>query len=104
MEDKKYEVLRTIDGEYKTVLTQKYKQRKVWVRPDIRQMYSFIPGTITQIAVRVGQEVKKGDTLMMFNAMKMSNTLKAPFDGRIATIAVREAEVVPKGVLLLEFE
>lgn len=54
--------------------------------------------------MRVGDQVKEGDTLLTFKAMKMHNTYRSPVGGKVAKIHVAEGEVVPKGALLLEFE
>jgi len=65
---------------------------------------SFIPGTVLEILVEAGQEVKKGDNLMILEAMKMQNHLKCALDGRVKKIAVKKGEKVSKGTLLLEME
>lgn len=100
----KLEFLETVDGRYSTILSKKYKERIPWTVPDPRQMISYIPGTISELLVVVGQKVKKGDPLMTFNAMKMSNTYSSPCDGTVARLLVQPGEVVPKGVVVLEFE
>lgn len=100
----KYDTLQTMHGEFTTIVTESYKNRKTWVRPDPRQVFSFIPGTITEILVEVGSVVEKEDKLLMFKAMKMDNTFHSPVGGRVKVIHVKVGEIVPKGVLLLEFE
>lgn len=100
----KYDTLQTMHGEFTTIVTDSYKNRKGWVRPDPRQVFSFIPGTITEVSVEIGTEVKKGDKLLMFKAMKMDNTFLSPVDGTVKVIHVKVGEIVPKGVLVLEFE
>lgn len=99
-----YENLSTPHGTFRTTLSAKYKNRTPWHAKDPRQVISFIPGTITTIDVRVGDQVKEGDTLLTFKAMKMHNTYRSPVGGKVAKIHVAEGEVVPKGALLLEFE
>lgn len=98
------EELTTIDGTYSTTLPEKFKKRKGWSRPDQRQVFSYIPGTITSVVVKVGQNVEKGQPLLTFNAMKMSNTYGSPISGKIAKIHVEENQAVAKGLLLVEFE
>ena len=65
---------------------------------------SFIPGTVLNILVREGQEVKIGNELMILDAMKMKNQLKCNIDGKIKRIIVKNGEKVSKGTLLLEME
>lgn len=91
----KYDTITTVDGTYHTIVPDSYKN-KGWHRPDPRQIFSFIPGTITEISVKVGDTVKIGDKLLMFNAMKMNNTLCAAQDGTIAAVHVAVGEIVPE--------
>ena len=99
-----YETLRTKHGDYQTTLTEAYKNRKPWTAPNPKEVYSFIPGTILELSVAVGQEVKKGDKLLMFKAMKMDNTFLSPMDGVVGKIHCKVGDIVPKGQLLLEFK
>ena len=59
--------------EYKTYLTKKFLERKMWKAPDPLQVLSHIPGSVIEIFVKPGQKVKKGDKLMIYEAMKMMN-------------------------------
>lgn len=60
-----------------------------------------MPGTITDVRVSQGDTVKRGDTLMILEAMKMENELKAPFDGVVSAIEVTKGAAVNAGTLLL---
>lgn len=100
----KYDILNTENGSYATTFTKKYAEQKPWEPLNPKEILSFIPGTITDIRVEVGQTVAKGDVLLMFNAMKMNNTFKSPLSGKIAKINVAAGAAVPKGIVLIEFE
>lgn len=63
-----------------------------------------MPGLILNIHVAVGDEVKKGEILMILEAMKMENTLKSPTDGKIKAIKVNQGENVEKNQILIIFE
>lgn len=63
-----------------------------------------MPGLVLSIDVEVGQEVKKGDALLILEAMKMENVIKSPTDGVIKSIAVKTGQAVEKNQLLLNFE
>lgn len=63
---------------------------------------SPMPGKILNILVSEGQTVKKGDTLLILEAMKMENALKAPVDGVVKKIAVTKGTSVEKNQLLIE--
>ena len=63
-----------------------------------------MPGLILEINVKVGQEVKENDPLLILEAMKMENSFLSPRDGIIKSIAVEKGNAVDKGQLLIEFE
>ncbi len=94
-----------IDGtHYKTRLTRKFESRTVWDKPDDKKLLSFIPGTINKVYVEKGQKVKKGDKMVILEAMKMQNKLQISRDGVIKQIYVKEGQVLPKGALILELK
>ena len=98
------EILNIDTSLYKTRISDKFRNRKPYVKPNPRSVLSIIPGTILDILVKPGQEVKKGEELMILESMKMQNMLKAVSGGRIRTIAVKKGDRVAKGTLLLELE
>ena len=53
-----------------------------------------MPGTILKVNVQNGQAVKKGDVLMILEAMKMENEIMAPCDGTVAGVAVAQGATV----------
>ena len=89
---------------YQTRISEKFQNRKPYKPADPRVILSFIPGTVLNIFVEVGQVVKKGDDLMILDAMKMQNKLKCNMDGRVKSIAVLKGAKVSKGTILLELE
>lgn len=90
--------------EYKTFLTKKFLERKPWKAPDPYQVLSHIPGSVIEIFVKPGQKVKKGERLMVYQAMKMNNIVAAPMDGVIKEVNTKEGESLPKGALLVTFK
>ena len=62
---------------------------------------SPMPGTILKILVAQGAAVKKGDNLMILEAMKMENEIKCPRDGKIAAIMVTQGATVNSGDALI---
>lgn len=62
-----------------------------------------MPGMVLNIIVEEGQEVKKGDALIVLEAMKMENILKSPTDGVIKKIAITKGIAVEKNQLLIQF-
>ncbi len=89
---------------YRTTLTKKFANRTPYTPPDSRKIVAFIPGTILQVVVKEGAKVKKGDTLIVLQAMKMDNHLLAVRNGTVKKVYVKKGEVVPKHHLLLELK
>ena len=61
-----------------------------------------LPGNIMTIFVKEGDEVAKNDKLLMYEAMKMENLLKAEKDGVVKSIKVQNGDSVLQGDLLIE--
>lgn len=60
-----------------------------------------MPGTILSVNVKPGQAVKKGDILVMLEAMKMENEIMAPADGTVGAVNVTKGQSVQSGDVLL---
>lgn len=60
-----------------------------------------MPGTVLAVKVSVGQTVKKGETVVLLEAMKMENEIPAPRDGVVASVSVNKGSSVQAGDLLL---
>ena len=94
-----------IDGtHYKTRLTEKFENRTVWDKPNDKKLLSFIPGTINKVFVEKGQTVKKGEKVVILEAMKMQNKILSSRDGVIKQVYVKEGQTLPKGGLILELK
>jgi biotin carboxyl carrier protein len=63
-----------------------------------------MPGLVLRINVAVGDVIKKGDALLVLEAMKMENVIKAAGDGVVKKINAVEKTAVEKGSILIEFE
>lgn len=87
---------------YNTTLTTKYLNKKPYEPPNLKKIKAVIPGTIREIYVKRRSKVKKNDNLMVLEAMKMRNILKAPVDGQIKSINVKTGQAVPKDFVLIE--
>jgi biotin carboxyl carrier protein len=63
-----------------------------------------MPGLIYELKVAVGDEVQKGDVLLILVAMKMENAIKAAGNGKVKSIKVKVNDSVEKGQVIMEFE
>jgi biotin carboxyl carrier protein len=99
-----FKILTIEDTDYKTTLTEKFESRVKWEKPDHRKICSFLPGTLIKLNVKIGDKVKPGQPLLIFEAMKMMNVVKANQEGVIKDILVKTGDKFPKNQLLLEFE
>ena len=60
-----------------------------------------MPGRLVKVLVEAGQEVRAGQGLVVMEAMKMENELRAPRAGRVAEVHARERQAVETGALLV---
>jgi biotin carboxyl carrier protein len=63
-----------------------------------------MPGLIIDIMVEIGEQVKKGQTLIIQEAMKMQMKLRSPLDGIVTGISTLAGQQVEKGVLLISLK
>lgn len=69
----------------------------------VNDLKAPMPGLIIDILVEQGQEIKKGDQLLVLEAMKMENVLKAAGDGIVKEIEISKGNSVEKGQVLIKF-
>jgi biotin carboxyl carrier protein len=69
----------------------------------INDIKAPMPGMVLNILVGEGQQVKKGDSLLVLEAMKMENVLKSPTDGMIKKVVAIKGTAVEKNQLLIQF-
>ena len=91
------------DTVYWTRRTRKFETRKPYMPSDPRRVHAAIPGVIVQIQVKAGQKVRRGDSLLVLEAMKMKNDVTAQRDGEIMTVSVSPGQMVAKGQVLIEY-
>lgn len=63
-----------------------------------------MPGSVTEVKVATGDEVKANQPLLITEAMKMETTIQAPFDGVIKQVTVVSGDAIATGDLLIEIE
>lgn len=68
------------------------------------QILSTMPGKVVQLLVKEGDVVVTGQTILVLEAMKMENQIKANFGGRVKKVKVNPFDIVGKNDVLVEFE
>jgi 3-methylcrotonyl-CoA carboxylase alpha subunit len=63
-----------------------------------------MPGKVVAVLVKNGQEVRKGDPLVIMEAMKMEHTISAPSDGVVEEVLYQVGDQVADGAPLLAFK
>lgn len=63
-----------------------------------------LPGVIIDVKVKIGDTVKKGDTVVVLEAMKMENNINADRDGKVVAIQVAKGDTVADGAALVVLE
>lgn len=71
---------------------------------DANQIGATMPGTVLKVVVSKGSPVKRGEHLLITEAMKMETTVQAPKDGTIKEIYVAAGDAISTGDLLIEME
>lgn len=69
----------------------------------IQQIKAPMPGLVLSVLVAEGDEVKKGDNLLVLEAMKMENMIKSPTEGIIKKVEIEQGDKVEKNTLLIHF-
>jgi acetyl/propionyl-CoA carboxylase alpha subunit len=69
----------------------------------VNELKAPMPGLVLDVVVSEGQEIKKGDALVVLEAMKMENILKAPADATVKKITVKKGTAVEKNQVLIQF-
>ena len=97
-------VVRAVAAPVKTVEAPKAAVEAAQVAAGVTVVSAPLPGTINDIKVTVGQAVKKGDTLVVLEAMKMENNIDCERDGKIASVNVNKGDTVMEGSVLVTIE
>ena len=92
-------VVRAVAAPVKTVEAPKAAQEAV--AQGVTAVKAPLPGTVNDIKVTVGQAVKKGQTVVVLEAMKMENNIDADRDGKVQEVKVQRGETVMEGAILI---
>ena len=73
---------------------KKQESKKIINNDGAKEVVSPIQGQVTNLKVKVGDKVKKGDVLVIIEAMKLENEVVSPFEGQVAEILVTKGQNV----------
>ncbi|MEO8386029.1 MAG: biotin/lipoyl-containing protein, partial [Betaproteobacteria bacterium] len=68
------------------------------------RLTAMMPGRVVKVMAKVGESVKKGQALIIMEAMKMEHTIVSPRDGVVERVAFNENDLVPADAVLFAFE
>lgn len=91
----------TIKDQFDQLLTQLGMDNLVSNK--VLQVKAPMPGLVLNVIVAEGDEVKKGDSLLVLEAMKMENMIKSPSDGVVKKIEIKQGDKVEKNQVLISF-
>ncbi|MFO7575628.1 MAG: acetyl-CoA carboxylase biotin carboxyl carrier protein subunit [Bacteroidales bacterium] len=90
--------------EYTTRLSRKFVNRKGFQPDTPGVVSSFIPGTVVELLVSEGDVVRKGQELLVLDAMKMKNRILSLWSGKVRSIPVKPGDKLPRGAVLMEID
>jgi biotin carboxyl carrier protein len=70
----------------------------------VQEIKAPMPGLVLKVMVKEGTSVKKGDSLLVLEAMKMENVLKSPSDGIVNKVLVTQGDKIEKNAVLIKFK
>jgi len=92
----------TPQGRYELGLVDPFHYEPADAMPDAR-LTALMPGRVVKVMARAGDPVKKGQALMILEAMKMEHTIVSPRDGVVDRVAFAENQLVPADAVLIAF-
>lgn len=102
--DKVYEVeIEKVDGDVVVETTANQEVVAAPVSAGGSEFNSPIQGAVLSVAVKAGDQVKKGQTLVVIEAMKLENEIVSDKDGIISEVLVSEGQTVNSGQVLVKF-
>jgi biotin carboxyl carrier protein len=111
VDTKNKEITLNINGQrYKTAIQEPIDLLLTSMGLDLKAMQKIepvkapMPGMVLKVLVEPGQQINKGDGLIILEAMKMENVLKAQGPATVKAIKVEERTAVEKGAILIELE
>jgi len=91
-----------LDGEVWTLIKPDQRRNQAQTPTGGGSLEAAMPGRVLDVLVEVGDRVRRGDTLVLLEAMKMELRIQAPADGEVIQVLVAPGAVVERGQLLVK--
>ena len=106
--DERFEVWPEIESHHATITSPRISEPEplsgLQTNQKAKSIHSPLPGTVTDIFIQAGAEVQTGETLLIIEAMKMKNVIRAGQSGKIAVVHIHPGQTVQYKQLLVDFE
>ena len=83
---------------------KKQESKKIINNSGVKEVVSPIQGQVTNVKVKVGDKVQKGDVLLIVEAMKLENEVVSPFEGQVAQVLVTKGQNVKAKEAIITIE
>ena len=83
---------------------KKQESKKIINSSGVKEVVSPIQGQVTNVKVKVGDKVQKGDVLLIVEAMKLENEVVSPFEGQVAEVLVTKGQNVKAKDVIVTIE
>ena len=83
---------------------KKQESKKIINNSGVKEVVSPIQGQVTNVKVKVGDKVQKGDVLLIVEAMKLENEVVSPFEGQVAEVLVTKGQNVKAKDVIVTIE
>jgi acetyl/propionyl-CoA carboxylase alpha subunit len=94
----------TVNGQTFMLTKSSGVKRKSTGHDHASELAAPMPGLVRAVNVKEGDQVTKGQTLLLLEAMKMEIRVQAPFDGKVASLSVRAGQTVEREQILVKMD
>ncbi len=100
-------LLESVEEVKGSIQKEEVKEQKVEEKKDNvegREILAPIQGNVIEVLVKKGSKIKKGDVLLLIEAMKLENEVNAPVDGEVVEVLVQKGQMVTANQVLIKIK
>jgi biotin carboxyl carrier protein len=94
----------TVNGQTFVLIKSSGAKRRSTGQDHASELVAPMPGLVRAVNVNEGDQVTKGQTLLLLEAMKMEIRVQAPFDGKVASLSVKAGQTVEREQILVRMD